>query len=86
MNEKCLHIRISELLEENGISKTRICKDLDLQRGNLNKYCRDEFQRVDTNLIIKLCDYFQCEISNLLEIQDKEHKIYEPVRRKYEDE
>ncbi len=31
---KYIHIRIIELLEEKGISKNRICKDLDLPRGN----------------------------------------------------
>ena len=65
-------IRIVELLAEHGISKTKICKDLDLQRGNFNRYCRDDFQRVDANLIIKLCDYFDCSISELLEIRNDE--------------
>ena len=36
-----LHMRIVELLKENEISKTKICKDLDLQRGNFNRYCRE---------------------------------------------
>ena len=60
-----------ELLQEKNISKTKICKDLNLQRGNFNKYCRDDFQRIDTNLIIKLSDYFQCSLSELLEIKEK---------------
>lgn len=47
------------------------CKDLDLQRGNFNRYCRDDFQRVDANLIIKLCDYFNCNIEDLLEIKEE---------------
>ncbi len=68
---KYLHLRIMELLEENKISKTKICKDLDLQRGNFNRYCRDDFQRIDANLILKLCDYFQCPIEGLLEIRDE---------------
>lgn len=68
---KYVHIRIEELLNERKISKNRICKDLDLQRGNFNRYCRDEFQRIDTNLILKLCDYLQCSISELLEIREK---------------
>lgn len=68
---KYLHIRIDELLEEHGISKNKICKDLDLPRGNFNRYCRDDFQRIDANLIIKLCDYFKCEINDLLEIRTK---------------
>lgn len=65
-----LHLRINELLEKHNISKTKICKDLDLQRGNFNRYCRDEFQRIDANLIIKMCDYFDCDVSELLEIKE----------------
>lgn len=67
-----LHIRIIELLEERGISKNQICKDLDLPRGNFNRYCRDDFQRIDANLVLKLCKYFDCEIKDLLVIvEDK---------------
>ncbi|MFR6277066.1 helix-turn-helix domain-containing protein [Blautia producta] len=60
-----------ELLEEQGISKNQICKDLDLPRGNFNKYCRDDFQRIDANLIIKLCRYLSCDIKDLLVIVDE---------------
>lgn len=67
---KHIHIRIEELLKENEISKNQICKDLNLPRGNFNRYCRDEFQRIDANLILKLCDYFGCDISELLVIVD----------------
>ena len=65
-----LHIRIEELLQEKNISKNKICKDLDFQRGNFNRYCRDDFQRVDANLIIKLCRYFDCSVGDLLEIRE----------------
>lgn len=61
-----LHIRINELLQENNISKNQICKDLDLPRGNFNRYCRDEFQRIDANLLVKLCEYFNCDIKDIL--------------------
>lgn len=65
-----IHLRINELLSEKGLSKNRICKDLDIPRGNFNRYCRDDFQRIDTNLILKLCNYFNCTIGELVEIID----------------
>lgn len=68
---KYVHIRIEELLKQNKISKNTICKELDLQRRNFNRYCRDDFQRIDAGLILKLCDYFNCSISELLEIKEK---------------
>ena len=66
--EKRIHIKIPELLKEHGVSKNTLCKDLKLDRSVLNKYCKDEFQRIDAALIVKLCDYFKCDISDLLEI------------------
>ena len=67
---KRIHMRIVELLTERGISKNRICKDLDIPRGNFNRYCRDEFQRIDANLVVKLCNYLECDIKVLLVLVD----------------
>lgn len=62
-----LHLRINEILKEKGISKNQICKDLDIPRSNFNKYCRNEFQRLDTKLICKLCFYLDINIYDLIE-------------------
>ncbi len=69
---KRIHMRIEELLGERGISKNKICKELDIPRPNFNRYCRDEFQRIDANLVVKLCDYFNCDIGDLLVLVDCE--------------
>ncbi len=68
---KRIHMRIEELLAERGISKNQICKDLDIPRGNFNRYCRDQFQRIDANLVVKLCSYFECSIEELMVIVDR---------------
>ncbi len=62
-----LHFRIVEILNEKGISKNRICKDLDIPRANFNRYCRDQFQRVDSLLVCKLCAYLNISAGELLE-------------------
>lgn len=67
---KRIHLRIEELLAEREISKNQICKDLDIPRGNFNRYCRDDFQRIDANLIVKLCGYFNCGVEELIVIVD----------------
>lgn len=48
-----LHLRINEILEEKGISKNKICKDLDIPQTNFNIYCCDGVSRFDTGLICK---------------------------------
>ena len=76
MNYGHLELRIEELLQEKGISKNMICKELDIPRSNFNRYCRNEFQRLDANLICKLCNYFECEIGELIRyVQEKSDKL-----------
>lgn len=69
---KYLHMRLEELLAERGLSKKKVCSALDIERTNFNRYYRDEFQRIDTNFLLKLCDYFGCEVGDLFEIREKQ--------------
>ncbi len=61
-----LEFNIEKLLAENNISKNKICKDLDIPRPNFNRYCKNKFQRIDANLICKLCSYFDCDINEII--------------------
>ncbi len=61
-----LELKIESLLREKNISKNKICKDLDIPRSNFNRYCRNDFQRLDSNLICKLCWYLNVELDELL--------------------
>lgn len=61
-----IEMRIDALLAERGISKNRICKDLDIPRPNFNRYCRNDFQRIDTGLLCKLCAYLNVTVGELI--------------------
>lgn len=74
MNYGTLELRINELLEENGISKNKICKDLDIPRSNFNRYCRNEFQRLDVGLLCRLCYYFNVPIAELITYKSPEEE------------
>lgn len=62
-----LRFRINEILQEQGISKNRICRDLDIPRTNFNRYCRNEFERIDSNLVCKLLSYLHVSIGELIQ-------------------
>lgn len=62
-----LTLNIERILETRGISKNKICKDLDIPRANFNRYCRNEFQRIDVGLISKLCWYLKVDAGELIE-------------------
>lgn len=68
---KYLHLRLEELLNEHKYTKKKVCSAIDIERTNFNRYYRDEFQRIDANLILKLCEFFECEPGALFEIREK---------------
>ena len=61
-----LTFNIETILNERGISKNKLCKELDIPRTNFNRYCRNSFQRLDASLICKLCSYLDIEVGELL--------------------
>ena len=69
-----LTFRIEEVLKERNISKNKICKDMDIPRSNFNRYCKNEFQRIDALLLCKLCSYLQVDVGELLVYQPPEEE------------
>lgn len=69
-----LTLHIEEILRERGISKTKVCKELDIPRTNFNKYCRNEFQRLDELLLCKLCWYLNIDIGQLVTYERPEEE------------
>ena len=57
---------IEEILNKKGISKNQLCKGLDIPRSNFNRYCRNNFQRIDAGLVCKLCWYLKIDIGELV--------------------
>ena len=67
MDYGTLTLNIEHILKSRGISKNQVCKDLDIPRANFNRYCRNDFQRMDTGLICKLCWYLEIDAGELIE-------------------
>ncbi len=66
MNFGELEFNIEKILKEKGISKNQVCKHLDIPRSNFNRYCKNDFQRLDAGLICKLCYYLNIELGDLI--------------------
>ena len=60
-------LNINRILEEKRVSKNSICKALDIPRSNFNKYCRNDFQRIDAALICKPCWSLTAAVGELIE-------------------
>lgn len=60
-------IRVKELLETTGMSKNALCYRAQVQHTQLNRFCRNEVTRLDTDVLARFCCAFGCNISDLLE-------------------
>lgn len=58
---------LDELIQRRGISKNKLTQRAELQRTQLNKYCRNEVTRFDADVLARLCTVLECEIGELLE-------------------
>lgn len=68
-----VYCNLEKILKDRQVSKSKIIADLEISRQNLNRYCRNEFQRIDINFICKLCTYFNLTIDELFTFE-KEFK------------
>ncbi len=60
-------IKLDSLLKSKGVSKNKVCKYCDMQRTQLNRYINNEMDRVDLSILTRLCEYLDCEVSDILE-------------------
>jgi Predicted transcriptional regulator len=64
-------IHLDELLKEAGLSKNKFCQRAELQRSQLNGYLKNTITRLDTDVLVRMCDTLDCSISDLLEYKPK---------------
>jgi len=58
---------LNELIVRKGISKNKLAQRAEMQRTQLNKYCKNEVTRFDADVLARLCTVLECEIGDLLE-------------------
>ena len=62
-----IRIKLDELLKESGLSKNMLSHRAEMQRTQINNYCKNEIIRLDIDVLGRLCTVLKCEISDLLE-------------------
>ncbi len=60
-------IKLDKLIEKSGMSKNKLSHRAEMQRSQINNYCKNEITRLDTDVLARICTVFQCDIGDLLE-------------------
>ena len=62
-----IKIKLEELIQKKGISKNKLSKRAEMERTQINNYCKNTITRLDTDVLARLCHALDCSISDLLE-------------------
>ena len=73
-NYGTIRIKLDEMIEKQNISKNKLAHRAEMQRTQLNQFCKETVTRLDTAVLARLCCALNCKIENLLEYVPPENK------------
>lgn len=59
--------KLTELLELLDKTRYNLSKDLNAEYKVINRYAHGNLSRFDANIIAKICDYCDCNLSDIIE-------------------
>ena len=62
-----IKINLAALIEESGLSKNKLSHLAEMEITQINRYCKNEVTRLDTDVLARLCTALDCRIGDLLE-------------------
>lgn len=68
MNEYgTIKIKLDELIKKSGMSKNKLSHKAEMQRTQINNYCKNQITRLDTDVLARICTVLHCGIEDVLE-------------------
>ena len=69
-----IRIKLDEMIEKQNINKNKLAHRAEMQRTQLNQFCKGTVTRLDTAVLARLCCALNCKIEDLLEYVPPENK------------
>ena len=65
-----ISFNLDKMIEKSGLSKNKVAFRAEIQRTQLNNYCKGKIQRIDLDVLARLCTVIQCTPGDLLEFKN----------------
>jgi putative transcriptional regulator len=67
-----IKMKLNILLAERGISQSQLAKATNIRQATIHAYCSHYYKYIAKEHLNTLCNYFNCEITDLIEyVKDK---------------
>ena len=60
---------LKEVLKERNVGIYRLSQDANIKYDIIKKYCDNEIQRFDLDILAKMCYCLDCEVSSILKYE-----------------
>ncbi len=64
-----ISFNLDKMIEKSGLSKNKVAFRAEIQRTQLNNYCKGKIQRIDLDVLARLCTVLQCTPGDLLDFR-----------------
>ena len=75
-----VRIHLSRLMGERKLKIADVARETDINRGTLTRLYYEKAERVDLDVLEKLCRFLECEIGDLMEIVDESGEAGPPSK------
>ncbi|MFR8103738.1 MAG: helix-turn-helix domain-containing protein [Clostridia bacterium] len=62
-----IDLKLDEYLKAHSISRSSLSRNGQIHYKQLLKYCNNDMQKVDLNLLARICKTIDCEIGDIIE-------------------
>lgn len=62
-----VQITLNDVIARKGMSKNKVANLAQMQRTQLNTYCKGDIQRMDLTILARLCNVLDCTVADILE-------------------
>lgn len=62
-----VNLKLDEFLKKHNISRSSLSRNGQIHYKQLLKYCNNDMEKVDLNLLARICKTIDCEISDIIE-------------------
>jgi len=65
-----IHLRLRELMDRRGLNRNQIARRIDTRFEVVDKWYHDEVEKMDMDILARLCFVLDCQVGDLLEYQE----------------